>query len=625
MADLKPGDKLGSNYQITGIIGIGGMGRIYSATQAKLNREVAIKVVRPDGKDLDVLLKRFEREAAIVGKLQHPHVLKVFDYGTEDGLVYLVMEWQKGGNLSDLLGQGILPLPTTVKIFEQLASALDYTHQQGIIHRDLKPENILLDAAYNVYLTDFGIAKVNSERSEHASLTLTGATIGTPSYMSPEQWQGTDLDNRADIYAMGIVLFEMLSGKLPFTGDTPFALMHKHINESLVLVAPLRAGLPSVVDKVLQKALAKDRAYRFTSANEFAEAFKLALKGETPPNLEIPVVAPANPTPPRLSGRVPLVAIAALAVLVVLVGLGGLALSNRPTPTTIALAATNNITPAPLPLNAETLAAQTLIPRQSATALQMTVNAIVATAERANITNTPTASTIPSLAGPLNAAGLDNNFFISFAETTNYPDFRSVGGGIPVEDLKMSFSDGTINLYSGIGKWGGLYMHEACSVSSQAGFIYQFRYSNSVAAIAFVLNAYGTQWNTPIFRSWRMLKEANSDTWSFFYINGTPDKTTFVNNVTLAPETWYYLFIYTDGEGRGHANIWPANNATQYLLSTSALPDGAKTDSGDGWTTSRWCVVTEIDGSTSIVLSLKTYQEVSLLDGFKLPRVGEWK
>jgi serine/threonine protein kinase len=359
MAEIGPGTKVG-NYEITGVIGRGGMGKVYSAYQPSLKREVAIKVVRPDSQDVEAMLKRFEREVAIVGNLNHPRILKVHDYGAEGELVYLVMEWQKGGNLAALVRQQAMPLEAALPIFRQLAEALDYAHRQGIIHRDLKPENVLLDAEQaNIYLTDFGIAKAANSLPDLAdltamtALTLKGSTIGTPSYMPPEQWQGIEADNRSDLYALGVMLFEMLSGRLPFMADTPFVLMNKHISETPPLLASTLPSLTPAIDKVLQKALAKDRTYRFSSAAEMVKALEIAVTGQTPPGLDIPVGRPArsigtasslayNSTAVAFSAkkRSPALGAAAILVALALGVFGGVLLTRppatEPTPTAIA-------------------------------------------------------------------------------------------------------------------------------------------------------------------------------------------------------------------------------------------------------------------------------------------------
>jgi serine/threonine protein kinase len=274
MTDLI-GQSVGA-YRITALLGRGGMATVFRARQMTMDRDVAIKVIKPELAVSKDFTARFEREAKMVASLSHSHILKVFDYGHHADMGYLVMEYLAGGSLADLIEHGPLPIERTLRFFEQIAQALDYAHRQGIIHRDLKPQNVLLDDDQNAMLTDFGLAKLAGTGTQ---LTHTGLTVGTPAYMAPEQWQGSNIDKRADIYSLGVMLYEALSGTLPFNGDTPFRVMHMHIYEFPPLLIERDPNLPPGVDMVLMKALGKKPEERYASAGAMVAAFREALSG----------------------------------------------------------------------------------------------------------------------------------------------------------------------------------------------------------------------------------------------------------------------------------------------------------------------------------------------------------
>ncbi len=273
------GQRLGQ-YEIISLLGEGGMATVYRARQESVDRDVAVKVIRSALVESQSFIDRFKREAKTVASLSHPHILKVFDYGQHEDIVYLVMEQMTGGSLTDLIQKGPLSMSMTTRMVEQIAGALDYAHRRGIIHRDLKPQNVLLDEDQNAFLTDFGIAKLLD--SAAGGLTQSGAVVGTPSYMSPEQWKGGVVDARADIYSLGVMLFEMLAGSVPFSADTPFGMMHKHVYELPPMVRSTKPDLPPYVDEVLETALAKEPDARYGSATALSDAFKSAVQGVSP-------------------------------------------------------------------------------------------------------------------------------------------------------------------------------------------------------------------------------------------------------------------------------------------------------------------------------------------------------
>ena len=229
MADLS-GRMLGQ-YRLKELIGVGGMAAVYRARQESMDRDVAIKIMATQLASNEEFVARFEREARVIARLQHPHILPVIDFGRENDQIYLVMRLVEGGVLSERLARTTLSIQQVDRFLTQIASALEYAHQRGVIHRDLKPNNVLLDEEDNGYLTDFGIAKMLAGSStSQLSLTSTGSVMGTPSYMAPEQWRSEPVDARTDIYALGIIVYEMLMGVLPFQSDTPFGMMYKHFD-----------------------------------------------------------------------------------------------------------------------------------------------------------------------------------------------------------------------------------------------------------------------------------------------------------------------------------------------------------------------------------------------------------
>jgi serine/threonine-protein kinase len=290
------GQQLGQ-YEITALVGEGGMATVYRARQASINRDVAIKVIKVNLAQSSDFVTRFGREAQTVASLSHPHILKVFDYGQQQGLLYLVMELLSGGSLAATLKHGALPPNRVLRILEQISGALDYAHGENIIHRDLKPQNVLLDQRGNVFLTDFGIAKIVTDVT---SVTMTGQMMGTPAYMAPEQWRGETPLPTLDIYALGIMLYEMLTGDLPFKADTPFAMMYAHSSTPPPALSTARPDLAPAMDAVLQRALAKEPANRFQSAGDLALAFRDALEGRTAPFVS--TQTPTGKALPRQSG-----------------------------------------------------------------------------------------------------------------------------------------------------------------------------------------------------------------------------------------------------------------------------------------------------------------------------------
>src|SRR3990172_6463891 len=246
MEDLT-GKQLGP-YQIVAPLGEGGMAAVYKAYHPAMERYVALKILPRDFASKPEFVARFRQEAKVVASLQHPRILPVFDFGEAEGYTYLVMPFIKSGTPTDLLKGEPLPLGQIRDLISQVGGALDYAHARGLIHRDVKPSNVLLDETGNCLLSDFGLAKI-LEASE--KLTMSGAIMGTPAYMSPEQGLGKTLDGRTDIYSLGVILYEMATGRTPYKAETPMAVMLKHISAPLPPPSTINPDLPESIEAVI--------------------------------------------------------------------------------------------------------------------------------------------------------------------------------------------------------------------------------------------------------------------------------------------------------------------------------------------------------------------------------------
>jgi eukaryotic-like serine/threonine-protein kinase len=278
--------KLGP-YELIEEIGRGGMATVYRGYHPSTDRTVAIKIIHRGFSDDPTYVERFIREARVISKLEHPHILPVYDYDAKGETPYIVMRYLPTGTLQDALKRGKLPNNQILQLVRQIGSALDYAHRRGVVHRDVKPSNILIDSDGNAFLTDFGIARSGTGSGMTTpGITGTGMIIGTPGYMAPEQSLSQPTDGRADIYALGVIVYEMLTGVTPYRADTPMAVMLKHINDPVPQITATNPNLPPALDRIIQKALAKQPEDRYSTCAELIEDLSevFGVSGERKPS-----------------------------------------------------------------------------------------------------------------------------------------------------------------------------------------------------------------------------------------------------------------------------------------------------------------------------------------------------
>src|SRR4051812_12344182 len=293
-----------ADHIIRGVAGRGGMGVVYRAMHLALKRQVALKLIGAEYSGQPEFRERFQRECETAASIQHPHVVPIYHAGEEDGRLYVTMRYVEGSDLYRLLQRGRVDAKSAARLVAQVAEALEAAHQRGIVHRDVKPANILIDADGSALLTDFGLTKNLSDRG----LTKDGTFVGTLDYAAPEQFRGDPVDARTDVYALGCVLYQALSGRVPYPRETDAAKMYAHMESPPPSVTVLVEEVPELLSYVVQRAMAKDPADRFQSAGELAAALREA---RSRPGSSLTVVAPAAdepvgaiPLPPALSSEV---------------------------------------------------------------------------------------------------------------------------------------------------------------------------------------------------------------------------------------------------------------------------------------------------------------------------------
>jgi serine/threonine protein kinase len=277
------GKKLGQ-YMLLEQLGEGGMAKVYNALDERIEKNVAIKVILPNKRSSQVFLQQFDLEAKSLAKLTHTNIVKVLNYGTDDGQPYLVMEFVPGGTLKESV-IGRLPWQKAAEILAPIARALDYVHNSKIVHQDIKPSNILVDEEFRPMLSDFGVVKLlEAKEGENDAI---GVGVGTPDYMSPEQGMGKNVDFRTDIYSLGVVFYELMTGEKPFIADTPMAVVIKHVTDEFPLPRKIDQKIPQFVENAIMRAVQKDPDDRYTSMGQFADVLELIALGEKAPRKKI--------------------------------------------------------------------------------------------------------------------------------------------------------------------------------------------------------------------------------------------------------------------------------------------------------------------------------------------------
>ena len=318
VSDSLIGTLFDGRYQILRKLGAGGMANVYLAEDQELGRRVAIKILNDRHANDDQFVERFRREAKNAAALSHPNIVSIYDRGEAEGTYYIAMEYLDGRSLKELiLSRGDAPIAVVVEYARQILSALRFAHRHGIVHRDIKPHNVLVDGEGRVKVTDFGIARAGTSQ-----MTEAGSIVGTAQYLSPEQARGADVDQRSDLYSLGVLMYEMLTGEVPFSGDTPVEIAMKHLSQTPAPPSTKRHDVPRELDMVVMRALAKDPEDRYQSADEMEADLDRVARGvgvarqteetatqimRAPVTVAAPFAATAATmiTPPRRAGGAP--------------------------------------------------------------------------------------------------------------------------------------------------------------------------------------------------------------------------------------------------------------------------------------------------------------------------------
>jgi serine/threonine-protein kinase len=564
-------------YQIIGLAGRGGMATVYKAYQPSLNRYVALKVLPEFMAQDEQFVGRFRQEALAAAGLRHPNILVIHDVGQQGNTHYIAMEYLEGQTLAQVIQRtGGLDVQRTMRILDQIASALDFAHQRGLIHRDIKPANIFIGPDDHVTLMDFGIVKALAS----AGMTRTGTMVGTPEYMSPEQIEGRPVDRRSDLYSLGVVLYQMLTGYVPFTGDTPHAVMFAQVNKPPTPPSRLTAFVTPEVEAVVMRALAKNPAERFSSAREMASALSQAVAGRRPvpgeQTLVSPRTLPAVPPPPaRKSTGTPwliLAGVGALGLIVVIVVAliaagafnikGGLPMSaNALSSATPTPAATSTLMP--------TVTSIPSTPTTAPSPLPISTPTSAPTATRAQLTDTPspvpTASATPTRAATqavVPAATARPGVLFDFETMPNWRRGDQPNGTLTQSTQQAHSGQASARLdydYPGGGNDFVVFLNEV-PLGGQPNAVSAWVYGDGSGHFcnAWIKDSGGQVWQVPLGRvgsaSWKQMAGtiATGQAWPWAHISG-PD-----NGRVDYPISFYALVLDDKSDtyaGRGTVYI----------------------------------------------------------------------